>query len=174
MKLWNVSNKEISQLYNNQGYVIGANEVKELSDDVAVFLLSKREIKGRGLVQLKDTDDKAIRYKEARLNLYSWAKEKYQDYERHCEERQAQSLVALKPHKEISEYKDTIDKYEDWEAKGFPLDGLDLEVKDNRKVVYVCPVCNKEFDLKVAYFGHMRSHQKDENVISGAVSKVDK
>ena len=170
MRVWNVGGKNISQLYNNLNYIIGANEIKVLGDDVAVFFLSKKEIRGQGLVQFKEDDDKVARYKEGRKNIYAWAVEKYSDYEKYNEERQSLSLPPLKPHLAVVEYKKIIDDYETWESEGMPLTGVDVAKKDDRVKVYACPECSKEFSNKEDFFSHLVSHQKESNGVNNSAT----
>lgn len=175
MKIWNVSDNEIWQMYNSKPIIIKENSMVEFSDDVAVFLLSKREIRGQGLVQVKDGDNKEERYNQARLSIYNWNKEIYDNFERHCEEREAQRLQPLKPHEEIVKAKKIIDDYESWVEKGKPVREEIKETIGEKKIVYACPYCSKEFDVKVAYFGHLQSHQKEKvNVDIGSVSNKGK
>ncbi len=163
MKLWNVSDKEINQLYNSKNVVIPAGSVKDYNDDLAVFLLSKRPVRGQGLVQLKDNDSKKTRYEEGRLHMFEWATEKYSDYEKHCEERESQRLQPLKPHAEIVEYKKIIDDYNKWLEDGEQFDEGSVNDGIERKVTFACPYCeNKEFPSKEALKGHLMSHQKKE------------
>lgn len=163
MRLWHAGTEEINQFYNNIITVIKPNTIQDYPDDLAVFLLNKKEIKGLGLVQLKENDSKEARYKEARLSMFNWATEKYTDYERHSEEREGSGYKPMKPHAPIINYKKIIDDYNEWVEKGMLTD-FSQEVNDDKKTVYACPHCSKEFDVKVAYFGHLRSHQKGEDV----------
>ena len=164
MRVWNAGSEDIYHLYNNLNYIIKAGEKKDISDDLAIFLLSRRNVRGMGLVPLRDDDNISDRYKEARNNMVAWAREKWGDYEKHCEEREAQKLQPLSPHQEILKYKKIIDEYELWEKEGFDVPD-DISVKkDNVGKVYMCPHCDKEFNVKVAYFGHLRSHQKEKEV----------
>ena len=118
MKVWNVSEKEIRQLYNNQAVRIAGNTVVEVGDDLAVFLLNKKEVRGQGLVQLKDGDKKEERYAQGRKQIYDWAQSKYSDYEKHCEEREEIKGRPLKPHQAILDYQKTIEEYDKWVASG--------------------------------------------------------
>lgn len=173
MNIWHAGEEEINQLYNNINIIVKAGSIKNYNDDLAVFLLNKRELRGKGLVQLKEGDNREERYVEARRNIYNWAKEKWRDYERHCEEREAQRLQPLKPHKEILKFKIIIDEYEKWEADGFPIpEEIIANKQKTENKVFVCPYCGKEMTERVGYFGHLRSHQKKEeevNVNAGAV-----
>jgi len=173
MRLWNVGDNEIKQRYNSQAVIIKANSIEVLPDDTAVFLLSKREIRGKGLVQIKDGDNKEEHYAEGRLNIYNWNMQIYGDYEKHCEEREAQRLQALKPHEAVVEAKRIIDEYEKWIEDGKPVKDEIKETIGEKKTVYACPYCNKEFDVKVAYFGHLRSHQKEQNDTSAGSNKSE-
>lgn len=170
MRLWNTGQENIEQFFNRKMVVIPSNTILEVADDLAAFLLRKRELKGKGLVQYKEGSDKEERYKQGRLNVYNWAKEKYHDYEMHCEERKSISLQPLQPHVSIVKYKEIIDNYEKWIEKGQVVDEKFGKIADGRKTVYACPYCAKEFDVKVAYFGHLRSHQKEDKdgVVSGS------
>ena len=178
MKLWFIGDKQVIQLYNNNPLFIKPNSIVEYADDLAVFLLSKKELRGEGLVQLKENDKKEDRYKEARYNQYAWAQEKWADYEKHCEERKEAQKAPYQPHKEILKFKQIIENYEKWEASGFPvIDELKAEMQEtkNEQKVFVCPYCSKEFSERVAYFGHMRSHNKEElSVNSGSIANKSK
>lgn len=160
MRVWNVGSQQIKQLYNNKVVIIKSNEVIDLYDDLAVFLLSKREIRGQGLVQLKDSDSKEGRYKEGRKNIYSWAKEKWADYEKHCEERESQRLQPIKPHKEILPYKKTIDDYEEWVNNG-EIVSEELVGAIGAGKVYVCPHCDMEFVSKEGMLSHLKVHTEE-------------
>ncbi len=165
MRLWSVSDKEINQLYNNRNIVIPAGSVKDYNDDLAVFLLSKRPVRGQGLVQLKDNDSKKDRYAEGRLHIFEWATEKYSDFEHHCEERESQRLQPLRPHAEIVEYKRLIDDYNKWVEEGCQFDEGSVSDGIERKITFACPYCEKDdFVSKEALKGHLMSHQKKEKV----------
>jgi hypothetical protein len=164
MRLWNVGPDEIRSMYNNKDYVFKPNQIVELADDISVFMLSKRQVRGMGLVQLKDSDNKAERYREGRTAIYNWCKEKWSDFEKHGEEREAQKLNALSPHKEIMHYKVKINDYENWLANGEKNpDGM-TESKTDATVVYGCPYCSKTFDNQTGLKGHLMSHQKGKDV----------
>lgn len=165
MKIWNVGNKTIKHLYNNKMFVIKANTIMEVSDDLGLFLLNNKAIRGFGIVQLKDGDNKATCYMRGREQIYNWALEKYSDYEKHCEEREAQRLQPLKPHSAILEYKQTIDEYEKWLVEGQPIK-KEYEETIGEKKVFICPHCEQEFQDKETYFGHITIHQKEENAIN--------
>ena len=166
MRVWNVGNEDITQLYNNLAIVAKTGRVVEVSDDCAAFLLNKKELIGYGLVQLKDGDSKEERYREGRLNIYNWAVARYEDYKRHCEEREAIKLQPLAPHKAILKFKATIDAYEKWVSEGEPVSEEFKDIPKETEKVFVCPHCSKEFDAKIAYFGHMRSHEKEKNAVN--------
>ena len=161
MKVWNAGLELIDQLYNSKRIAINPNQVVDLMEDCAVFMLNKRQLRGMGLVQLKDDDVKENRYLEARENIYNWSKEKWADYEKHCEERGDQNKAFLKPHKEILKYKVAIDDYEKWDAEGRIIPENIKPVVEEKEKVYICPVCMKEFDSRIAFTGHNRSHQKE-------------
>jgi hypothetical protein len=165
MRVWNISDKDISQLYNSKNYCIKANSIVELSDDLATFLLSKKQIRGLGLVQLKDGDSKEERYKQGRLQIFEWATEKYNDFLKHCEEREAQRLQPLAPHKEIKEYKAILDAYQVWEDEGMKV-SKELQEVVGEKIVFMCPICSKTFPERVSYFGHMKSHDKEKKDVN--------
>lgn len=169
MKVWNVSEKEIRQLYNNSAVRISGNTVIDVGDDLAVFLLNKKEVRGKGLVQLKDGDKKEERYAQGRKQVYDWAKSKYADYEQHCEERESQSLRAAPPHEAIIEYQKTIEEYDKWVKAGSKVKEEFKQVVGEIKV-YACPYCEKEFEKKIALLGHMRSHQKGSDVNTSSIS----
>lgn len=169
MKIWNVSEGDIKQLYNSKVYIIPSNTIMDVQDDLAAFLLSKPEVKGKGLVQVKDGDSKEARYKEGRLNIYNRASRVYNDFERHCEERGEINKTAMKPHKEILVAKKVMDEYEKWVNEGEPVKQELKDEKIGETKVFMCPVCSKEFQERVAYFGHMRSHEKETND-TGSVS----
>ena len=170
MRVWNVSEKEIKQFYNNQVVVIAGNTVVEVGDDLAVFLLNKKEVRGWGLVQLKDGDKKEERYAQGRKQIYDWAQEKYADYEKHCEEREEIKGRALKPHQAILDYQKTIEQYDEWVASGSKVKEEFKEVVGEKRV-FACPYCNKEFSERIAYFGHLRSHQKEEKDVNTSPTK---
>lgn len=173
MKVWNVSNENIKQLYNSAVIDIKANSTMDLPDDVIVFLLGKKEIRGRGLVQLKEGDKKTNRYAEGRLNIYNWNKQIYGDYERHCEEREAQRLQPVKAHEAVLEAKKIIEDYEKWKSEGSQVAEALKETVGQTKV-YACPHCVKEFNEKIAYFGHLRSHKEKKDVtVSPASNKSE-
>jgi hypothetical protein len=171
MKVWNISDVEIKQMYNSKIFIIPANTMVDLGDDLVAFLLSKPEIRGKGLVQVKDGDSKEARFKEGKLNIYKRASQIYRDYERHCEERGEINKTSMKPHKEILEAKRVMDEYEKWLADGEIVQEAIKDEKIGETKVYMCPICNKEFDVKVAYFGHMRSHEKGKDDTSGTSNK---
>ena len=166
MRIWNISNKDITQLYNNLAIVMKAESIVEVSDDCAVFLLNKKELVGKGLVQLKDSDNKEERYKEGRLNMYNWAVEKYTDYKRHCEEREAQRLQPIAPHKEISEHKAIIDDYEAWVAEGEIVRDEFKDVIKEAEKVFACPYCDKEIANRTTYFEHLKTHEKEKDAVN--------
>lgn len=171
MKVYNVGTDEIRSMYNNKDFVFKPGSVTELPDDVAVFLLSKRQVRGMGLVQLKDSDSKVERYIEGRTNIYNWCKEKWADFEKHGEEREAQKLNALAPHKEILHYKVKIDDYEKWLAEGEKIPvGLGEVKSENTVTVYGCPYCSKTFDNQTGLKGHLMSHQKGKDVVTTSVT----
>ncbi len=114
MKLWNTGENHITQLYNNKAYIIKAGSITEYQDDLVIFMLNKENLRGEGLVQLKDGDSKEERYKQARKQIYDWATKKWGDYQKHCEERELQNMKSLPPHKEILKWKERIDNYELW------------------------------------------------------------
>lgn len=165
MKVWNISENLIKQMYNSKVILIPANSIIELSDDCVVFLLGKKEVRGHGLVQVKDGDNKADRYSQGRDNMYKWSSEIYANYLNHCEERESIKLQPLKPHAPIVQAKQIIDDYEKWVENGRPVKEELKEVIGEKKV-FVCPHCNKEHDSKIAYFGHLRSHKEDNNGIN--------
>lgn len=170
MHIWSVGDEDITQLYNNLAIVIKAGSIVDVGDECAVFLLNKKELVGKGLVQLKDGDSKEARYKEGRLNIYNWAVGRYEDYKRHCEEREAIKLQPLAPHKEILQHKAKIDAYEKWVNEGEPVSDEFKDVPGEVEKVFVCPHCSKEVTSRIAYFGHMRTHEKEKNAINiGAV-----
>lgn len=172
MRLWNMSKEDIRHLYNNQNVIIKAGQVITLADEMAIFLLNRKDIVGMGLVQLKDDDKKEMRYKEARLNQFKWATEKWADYEKHCEEREAQKLQPLKPHPAIAKYKIVIDEYNKWVDEGELIpDGI-VEPPEKEKVVCICPYCQKTFDTTNSLKGHLMSH-KEENVNKGSSEDKD-
>ena len=174
MKIWNVGEKDIKHLYNNRMFVIKANVVMEVSDDLGLFLLNNKTVRGFGLVQLKDGDKKGDCYIRGREQIYKWAVEKYADYEKHCEEREAQRLQPVKPHLAILEYKKTIDDYEKWLAEGQPIKKEYEGIIGERKI-FICPHCELEFQDKETYFGHITTHQKEENAVNiGAVKDTSK
>ena len=165
-KIWNAGEKEINQFYNNRNIRISANAIVELGDDATVFLLNKKSIRGQGLVQLKDGDSKEERYAQGRKQIYDWAQERYSDYEKHCEERESIRLNPVKPHQAILDFKKIIDDYEKWISEGSKVEaGLKEIVGEKKVTIYACPHCNKEFDIKVAYFGHLRSHEKEKTSV---------
>jgi hypothetical protein len=175
MKLWNVGENDIKQLYNSVPIIIKTDSTETIPDDTAVFLLSKREIRGKGLVQIKDGDNKAERYAEGRLNIYNWNTGLYSDYGKHCEEREGQRLQPLKPHEVVVEAKRIIDEYEKWIEEGKPVKEGIKETVGEKKTIYACPYCSKEFNMKVAYFGHLRSHQKEsQNGNAGGIGNKGK
>ena len=172
MKVWNVGKEGINQLYNNLNYIIPAETIKEISDDIGTFLLSKRNIRGVGLVQLKDGDNKEERYKQGRKQIYDWAVEKYADYEKHCEERKGINQAELRPHQAILDYKKTIEEYEKWIEEGSKVVDEFKEIVGEIKV-FVCPECLKEFKTKEEYLQHTVSHRqfKEEVVVNtGAIT----
>ena len=172
MRLWNVGEKPIRQMYNSKLVTIEANQVIELADDLAVFLLGKREIRAQGLVQVKSGDSRKERYYQGKLQIYQWATQKYEDYEKHCEEREESKRHPLKPHQAILDYKKIIEEYDKWDQEGKPV-GKDLMVEiDGRKVVYPCPDCDREFEDKTEYFKHLESHKEKVNVDTGPVSNA--
>lgn len=165
MKVWNVSGQTIKQLYNNRIVIIQPNSAVEFGDDLAVFLLNKKEIRGAGLVQLKETDNREERYKQGRYQIYQYADEKYNDYLRHCEEREAQRLQPLTPHKEIQEWKAKIDEYEKWQKEGEKVDKKLVDTLGETRV-YVCAMCDMEFTSKEGYLKHSKVHEEDKNAIN--------
>jgi hypothetical protein len=163
MKVWNVSEKQIEQMYNGNIITIGANAVLELSDDMAVWFLSKRDIRGKGLVQFKDGDDSNNRYSEGRTNMFNWANEKYEDYLLHCEEREAQKLQPLAPHAAIKEYKKIMDDYNAWKSLG----GISPDSVKNSNFsnkIYACAECSFETKDKNEYLNHIKTHLGATNV----------
>lgn len=170
MKVWLVGEEDVTQLYNNLPIVLKAGSVVEVNDECAAFLLNKKDLIGRGLVQLKEGDSKEARYKEGRLNIYNWALSKYEDYKKHCEEREAVRLQPLNPHKEILKFKAIIDLYEKWVNDGEVVKDEFKDVPKEVEKIYLCPHCGKEATSKIAYFGHMRTHAKESNVNIGATA----
>lgn len=169
MKLWNVSEKEIKHLYNSRVYIIKTNSVIDVSDDVGLFLLNRPEVRGSGLVELREGDNKAECYKQGRRQMYLWASGKYDDFLRHCEEREAQRLQPLNPHKEILEYKKIIDGYENWQKEGEPVKEEFKEIVGEKKI-FLCPNCIQEFNSRQEYLDHIPLHNK--GVISGNIGVV--
>ena len=167
MRVWNVGIEDIKQMYNSKVYTIPTGTIVDLNEDLVAFLLSKPEVRGKGLVQVKDGDSKEARYKEGRLNIYNRAMRIYNDFERHCEERGDLNKAPLKPHKEILDAKRIVDEYEKWQADGEIVQPEIRDEKIGEIKVYMCPICNKEFKERVAYFGHMRSHEKEKDVNIG-------
>jgi len=163
MKVWNTGTEEIKQKYNSKVFVIPPNTMAELNDDLVAFLLAKPEVRGRGLVQVKDGDNKEERYRLGRENVYKRALIINEDYDRHCEEREQVRKLPLRPHKEILEAKEIIAGYEKWLDEGKPVPKEIKGEKVGETKVFVCPHCSKEFGDRVAYFGHMRSHEKEKN-----------
>jgi len=163
MRVWNTGTIDIKQLYNNKPIIIPAGKEVDVFDDLGVFLLNKRDIRGKGLVQLKDSDDKASRYQQGRYQIFMWATEKNNDYIKHCEERREINQSPIPPHKEILEYQKTIAEYNKWEADGFPMKE-EFTKKPDKNKVYVCPECSAEFVNKDVYFEHMGLHKKELNV----------
>lgn len=165
MKVWNISDKVIKQLYNNQAVIIQPNSVIDLPDDAVVFLLNKKEVRGQGLVQLKEGDNKEDRYKEARLNIKNWAQEKYADYERHCEEREEAKGRSLRPHEAILEYEQTIKDYNKWVEDGEVVD-VKLKGVVGEKKIYACAICPEEFSIREEYLEHLDSHKEKVDDVS--------
>jgi hypothetical protein len=165
MRVYNTGDSEIRQLYNNKPVVIPTGKEMDVFDDLGVFLLNKRDIRGFGLVQFKDGDNKADRYKQGRHQIYMWATEKYNDYIKHCEERREINQSPIPPHKEILEYKKTMEAYEKWESEGFPMpEGFDK--KPPKDKIYACPQCSQEFVYKALYFEHLKTHESEENGVN--------
>lgn len=169
MRVWNVGNELIDQLYNSNRYAINPGQVLDVPEDCGVFMLNKRVIRGMGLVQLKDGDDKEARYIEGRENIYAWSKEKWHDYETHCEERQAQSLQPLKAHKEILKYKVNMDEYEQWDTLGRIIPESIKPIAIEKERVYLCSVCSKEFPSKTAFIEHSKIHHKEEALVNSCI-----
>lgn len=174
MRIWHCGVEDVTQLYNNKAYVIKVGSITEMGDDLAAFLLNKENLRGEGLVQLKDGDSKEDRYKQARKQIFDWATKKWGDYQKHCEERELQNMKALPPHKEIFKWKNRIDEYEKWVIDGERIPEELKETIGEKEKIFVCPNCSKEFLNRVAYFGHMRSHQKGENEHISAVNDEGK
>lgn len=163
MKVWNVGEIEINQQYNGRNIYIKANQVVDVNDDAAVFLLNKKEIVGKGLVQLKDGDDKAGRYRQGRKQIYDWALGKHDDYMKHCEERQEINRPVFRPHQAILEFKKLIEEYEKWQADGEPVKE-EYHEKVGEVKVYLCPICEMEFKDKLVYLSHIPSHNEHQEV----------
>ena len=162
MRLWNMAAEDISRLYNNQTIIIKSGSIADYNDDLAVFLLGNKEVRGKGLVQLKEDDKKEDRYLQGRENIYQWNREIYDNYERHCEERESQRLQPLKPHEPIIKAKKIIDEYEKWQNEGKPIPKEIGKVERTLTAIYLCPICNEEFSTKELYFAHFSTHQKEE------------
>ena len=160
MKIWNVGDKEIKHFYNSRMIIIKPNSAIDVSDDVGLFMLNRPEVRGLGLVELKEGDNKAECYKKGRKQIYLRATSKYNDYLRHCEEREAQRLQPLAPHTEIIEYKNMIDDYDNWVKEGQPIKEEYQEIVGERKI-FVCPHCSLEFNKREDYFGHLPLHNKE-------------
>lgn len=162
MRVWNIGTKEINQLYNNLNIIIPPNTIKELPEDTAVFLLSKKNIRGMGLVQLKDGDSKEERYIQGRQQIYEAAISINSDYERHCEELREINKQPLKPHATILKAQKLIKEYDEWIEAGSPVSDDLKEIVGEAKVMYGCPYCSKDdFPSKNALKGHMLSHSKE-------------
>lgn len=174
MKVWNVGEKDVEQRYNKQVMFIKANSIVEIPDDAAVFLLGKIEVRGQGLVQVKEGDKKEDRYREGRLNIYNWAKVIYENYRKHCEEREAQKRYSLDPHEPVIKAKKIIDEYEEWEKQGRPT-AEEMKELIGEKKIYACPYCLMETDSKTVYFSHLKTHREGgTDVNTGTVSNQSK
>jgi hypothetical protein len=171
MRLWNVGEKDVEQFCNSKPYVIKANSMVDLPDDVVPFLLSRKDLRGKGVVQVREGDNKAEKYEQARINIYNWNRQICNDYNVYCEERKSMNLQPDQPHAAIIEARRIVEEYDKWVENGKPIKEELKDTIGEKKTVYACPYCNKEFGEKIAYFGHIRSHQKEDRVVhTGSVS----